>query len=101
LDPCGEVADDLIREAGAAAFGWRHFDVRVVVADGLDEEAGFRVSRDHDGPVDAALEEVGSVIEAEATAQAFRCSAVAFEALGREDRADLVFEEGEIGILRG
>ena len=90
--PLFEVADLV---GGERAFG-RHLAVAILVADGLDEAAFFRVAGDDGGAGFTAGEETVAGVEGEAAFEFLGVSAVAFVAAVDEDGADAFFEEVEL-----
>ena len=89
VDPRGEIGHDAVRQA---AFR-RHLEVRIAIADGLDEQALLRGSGHDGGPGVAAREQSRAGIRAKAALQLLAISGMALEAVLGEDGPDALLEE--------
>ena len=92
LHPCGEVGDRGFGELLAAAFGRWHLAVGMIVADGLDQQAGFGVAGDDDRTVDAAFQEFLLGIHDQGAPDSGGSGAVALVTMLCQNRTDTVLE---------
>ena len=91
-DPFLQVGDDPVGQF----FIGRHLKLVVEVDDGSDQETLFRLAGHHHGAGFSPLEKPFPAVEIELRLQLLRPGAVAFVAMLGEDRANFLFEEGEL-----
>src|SRR5262249_47719331 len=96
-DPRGQGRD---LGFGEATLG-RHAQVRVAVADRLDEQALLRVAGHENGSAVAALVDGRTAVQLQAPAFLLRGGAVALKAALGQDGADLLLEELDVRGVGG